>query len=74
MVSAVLPALGTVGAAFFSPLMLWNLYNREPNTFYTVLVVAVVVVTVELLYFEREFLEAAVERVEPDGVPFPGSS
>ena len=71
-VSAVLPALGAVGATAFFPLMLWNLHNREPNTFYTVLVVAAVVVTVELVYFEREFLEAAVERVEPDGIPFPG--
>jgi len=73
-ISAVLPALGTVGAAFFFPLMLWNLYNREPGTFYTVFAVAVVLVTVELLYFERDYLAAAVERIEPDGVSFPGGT
>ncbi|WP_262175598.1 APC family permease [Haloarcula laminariae] len=73
-VSGALPALGVVGAATFFPLMLWNLYNREPNTFFTVVAVAAVVVAVELAYFEREFLEEAVERVEPDRVPFPGSS
>lgn len=73
-VSTALPALGTVGATAFFPLMLWNLYNREPNTFYTVLVVAAVVVTVELVYFEREFLSEAVERIEPDDGRFPGST
>jgi len=65
-VSGALPAVGAVGAAAFLPLMLWNLYNREPNTFGTVLVVAAVVVTVELLYFEREYLEGAVEYLGPD--------
>jgi amino acid transporter len=72
--SAALPAIGVVGAAAFFPLMLWNLYNREPNTFYTVLVVTAVVVTVELLYFEREFLEEAVEYIGPDPSRIPGRS
>ncbi|MBX0321902.1 APC family permease [Halomicroarcula sp. F13] len=63
-VSTVLPAVGTLGATAFFPLMLYNLYNREPNTFYTVLVVAVVVFAVELLYFERSYLEREVEQLD----------
>jgi amino acid transporter len=61
-VRALPPAVGAVGAAGFFPLMLYNLYDREPNTFYMVLVVAAVVVVVELLYFERDRLEREVER------------
>mgnify|MGYP000586772261 CR=1 FL=1 len=63
-VNPVPPAIGAVGAAGFFPLMLYNLYNREPNTFYMVLVVAAAVVAVELLYFERSYLEREVTRVE----------
>jgi len=44
--------------------MLYDLHDREPNTFYMVLVVAAVVVAVELLYFERDRLEREVERFE----------
>ena len=58
------PALGAVGAAAFFPLMLYDLYTREPGTFYTVLVVAVVVVAVELVYFERGYLDREVEQIE----------
>jgi len=69
------PAIGTLGGLGFAPLMLWNLYNREPETFWMVLAVGVFVVTVELLYFERgeledhvpEEVESTVESVE-DGV------
>lgn len=58
------PAVGTLGGFGFAPLMLWNLYNREPETFWMVLPIGVFVVGVELLYFERGELEDHV----PDGV------
>lgn len=63
-VNPIPPAIGAVGAAGFFPLMLYNLYSREPTTFYMVLVVAAAVVAVELLYFERSYLEREVTRVE----------
>ena len=63
-VRALPPAVGVVGTAAFFPLMLYDLYTREPGTFYTVLVVAAVVVAVELLYFERARLEREVEEFE----------
>ena len=62
-VGAVPPAIGALGAAAFFPLMLYNLYTRDPGTFYTVLAVAAAVLAVELLYFERDYLEREVEQV-----------
>ena len=58
------PLVGVVGTVAFFPLMLWNLSRREPNTFYMVVVIAVLVVAVELLYFERETIAREVERFE----------
>ncbi|AQL42035.1 amino acid transporter [Halorientalis sp. IM1011] len=58
------PLVGVVGTVGFFPLMLWNLSRREPNTFYMVVVIAVLVVAVELLYFERETIAREVERFE----------
>jgi L-asparagine transporter-like permease len=51
------PAIGTVGALGFAPLMIRNLYRREPETFWMVLAVAAFTLSVELLYFEREFIQ-----------------
>ena len=45
--------VGAVGAAGFFPLMLGNLYSREPNTFYMVLGVAAAVLAVELQRVQR---------------------
>jgi amino acid transporter len=63
-VNAVIPAVGAVGALAFFPLMLYNLYTREPNTFYMVLGIAAVVLAVELLYFERELLEEEISEFD----------
>jgi amino acid transporter len=63
-VNPVPPLLGVVGAAAFFPLMLWNLYTREPETFGLVVVVAAVVIAVELLYFEHERLETDIVQAE----------
>jgi len=65
-VNAIVPAVGTVGALGFFPLMLYNLYTREPNTFYMVLGIAAVVLAVELLYFERDLLEEEVTEFETE--------
>lgn len=47
------PALGLVGCGTFLPLLFLRLFREEPATFRTVVVVAVVVVGLELLYFRR---------------------
>ncbi|WP_436930966.1 APC family permease [Halosimplex halobium] len=65
-VNPALPAIGLVGTAAFLPLLFWHLYTNQRHTFYVVVVLAVVVVTVELLYFERDAIEEEVESVGPD--------
>lgn len=63
-ITAVWPAVGAVGAAFFLLLMFYHLYTAERGTFYAVLVIAVAVLLVELLYFEREIIEEEIPYVE----------
>jgi L-asparagine transporter-like permease len=58
------PAVGAVGALGFAPLMLYNLYTREPGTFWMVLALAAGTVAVELLYFEREELADEPDAIE----------
>ncbi|MFB6093052.1 MAG: APC family permease [Haloquadratum sp.] len=53
-INPIPPAVGAVGTFVFAPVMFWNLYHREPNTFWMVLLIAALVVGVELLYFERD--------------------
>lgn len=65
-VNAVVPAAGTAGSLLFFPLMLYNLYSREPHTFYVVLGIALLVLAIELLYFEREAIEEEVEAFESE--------
>ncbi len=60
------PAVGLVGTAAFLPLLFWHLYTNQRHTFYVVVAVSVVAVTVELLYFERDAIEEEVESVGPD--------
>jgi len=60
------PALGTVGALGFAPLMVANLYDREPGTFWMVVVLAVLTVTAELLYFERDVIQHQLGEFEDD--------
>ena len=59
------PAIGAVGAIGFLPLMLYHLYRSSPTTFVSGAVLVVVVIAVELLYFERDVLEEEVEAFAP---------
>ncbi|UPV73131.1 APC family permease [Halorussus limi] len=63
-VRAAVPAVGVVGTALFLPLMLWHLYADQRSVFFSVVAIAVAVVGVELLYFEREKIEDGIESVE----------
>ncbi|MUV60549.1 APC family permease [Halobacterium sp. CBA1126] len=66
-VHPVPPAVGAVGALGFAPLMLWNLYTREPETFWMVVVLAVLTLGAELLYFERDVIQHELGEFE-DGI------
>ena len=61
------PVLGMLGTATFFPLLLYNLYKSSPTTFGVVLVIAVLVLGSELLYFEREPVEEALPWMEGGG-------
>lgn len=59
-VFAPIPAVGLVGCLVFFPLLLYSLYLDDPGTLSLVLLIAVVVIGVELLYFEREPVEKSI--------------
>ncbi|WP_253521040.1 APC family permease [Halorussus vallis] len=60
------PVVGMVGTGLFFPLLLYNLWLNDPGTFYLVLLISIVVVGSELIYFEREPIEQAVPGLEHD--------
>lgn len=63
-VSGVVSGIGIVGTIAFFFLMLWHLYSAETQTFYSVLIIAGLVIAVELLYFERDVLENKITLLE----------
>ncbi|MFB6070854.1 MAG: amino acid transporter, partial [Halanaeroarchaeum sp.] len=62
--STVIPLVGTVGAIATVLALLWHLYSAEPDVFGTVVIIAVAVLGVELLYFEREHIERDLKELE----------
>ncbi len=62
--SAVIPAVGALGATATVAALLWHLFTAEIGVFWTVVAISVFVVVVELLYFERDHIERDIERVE----------
>ena len=61
-----IPAVGMVGSALFFPLLLYDLYVNSPDVFGMVLLISVLVVGVELLYFEREPIERTIPWLDRD--------
>ncbi|MFC7128902.1 APC family permease [Haloferax chudinovii] len=64
LATAVIPAVGTVGGIGSAAALLWHLFDAERGTFWTVLALAVVVVGVEVLYFERQSIADEVRSAE----------
>ena len=62
--TTVVPILGTAGASASVVALLWHLFDAERATFWTVLVLAVVVGGVELLYFERDAIASELRSTE----------
>ncbi|WP_276255489.1 APC family permease [Halomontanus rarus] len=65
-ITAIWPAVGTVGGGLSFVLMFYHLYTAERGTFYAVVLIAVAVFAVELLYFERDILEEEIPSVDRD--------
>ncbi len=71
-VSPYPPAVGVIGSIGFFFLMGYHLYSSKPGTFGAVLAIAVGVILVEALYFERDYLEEEITEFESsvaDSVP-----
>ena len=58
------PLFGAIGSAGFFVMLLWFLYNRLPHVFTLVIAIAIVVFTLEALYFERDTIRDGVETLE----------
>ena len=55
-ITIAIPLVGLLGTLLTFPLLLWHLYTTKPGVFVTVVAIVIAVLTVELLYFERESL------------------
>lgn len=62
--TAVLPAVGFLGAGATIVGLLYYLFANQPNVFVTVIALVVAVVAVEVLYFERTPILTEVSEVE----------
>lgn len=58
------PLFGLVGSVVFFPLMVYYLYTKEPAVFSAVVLLAVAVIAVEVLYFERDSIRDGIRTVE----------
>nr|WP_256388493.1 APC family permease [Haladaptatus sp. W1] len=63
LVSAI-PLVGLVGTVVFLPIFLWHLYVEEFSVFCLVLAIAVTLVFLEGVYFERDELATGVRSIE----------
>lgn len=59
-----IPIAGAIGTAVFFPLLLYDLYVSNPMTFGLVILIGIVVIGVEVLYFEREPIEHRLPDVD----------
>lgn len=59
----VVSAIGLAGTVVTIPLLLWYLFSTEFGVFLTVVGIAIAVISVEVLYFERDWLVAEAEQL-----------
>ena len=67
LATAVVPAVGCLGAAATVVALVYNLATTEPGVLAVVVALTLAVVGVELLYFEREPLREELRELEGDG-------
>ncbi|WP_313696112.1 APC family permease [Halorarum halobium] len=61
--TGILPVVGGVGAVLFFPSLAYHLAVMEPAVFSVVLVVTVVLLGLEILYFERETIRSEIDGI-----------
>ena len=59
-----IPLIGLGGSLVFLPLMLYYLYTQEHAVFNAVILLAIAVIAIELLYFERESIKEGLYTVK----------
>ena len=64
VLTTVVPAVGAIGAGAAATALLYHLFTSEFDTFVVVCALAIGVVAVELLYFERDRIEHEVSSAE----------
>jgi amino acid transporter len=64
VVTALIPAVGTVGTAAAAVSLLYHLYTTTWRTFVVIIALAIIVIVVELVYFERELIEHEMTEIE----------
>jgi amino acid transporter len=64
ILSTIVPAVGAIGAGAAATALLYHLFTSEFDTFVVVIALAVGVVAVEVLYFERDRIEHEVNSAE----------
>ncbi|QRV14730.1 APC family permease [Haloterrigena salifodinae] len=63
-VNPIPPLIGAIGSAAFFVMLTWYLYSQLPAVFWLVVVIAVLVFSVEAMYFKRQELSEGVRAVE----------
>ncbi|MDY6764410.1 MAG: amino acid transporter, partial [Halobacteria archaeon] len=61
---SVIPLTGLVGTVVFLPIFTWHLYAEQFDVFVLVLVIAVLLLLIEGIYFKREEIRVGVRNVE----------
>src|SRR5699024_8952361 len=64
VLTMVVPAVGAIGAGAAATALLYHLFTSEFDTFVVVCALAIGVIAVELLYFERDRIEHEVSSAE----------
>ena len=62
--SAIIPAIGTIGAGATIIALGWYLATTKPATFLLVVILSLAVIFVEVVYFDRRPIEAEIQRRE----------
>jgi hypothetical protein len=65
-ITPIWPAIGVLGTALFFVLLVWHLWSAQRGTFYVVAAVTVAVLSIELLYFERDSIVDGIKQVESE--------
>ncbi|QKY22081.1 APC family permease (plasmid) [Halolamina sp. CBA1230] len=62
-IRSLVPAVGFAGTVITIPLLLWHLYSKKFGVFLSVIGIVIIVITVEILYFERDWIVSEADEL-----------